>query len=209
MNPSRRIFLLILFHCFGIIACSIDIFKPLFEIGTPYHLILINVFLFYDAKIWNTAFALCLLFAFFLGMISEIIGINTGLLFGDYHYTDALGYSVFGVPLLIGLTWTGTAYACNSLIQQNYFPKLFRPVLASLLMVAFDIVLEQFATRIPLWQWAEGKIPMYNYFCWFVIGLVISYVFQLFSKISYNKVALYYIVTQLLFFLGYLFIHRF
>ena len=37
-------------------------------------------------------------------MISEILGVNYGLIFGDYIYLDNLGYKVFGVPVIIGLT---------------------------------------------------------------------------------------------------------
>ena len=40
-----------------------------------------------------------ILICFFVGMISEILGVNYGFIFGNYEYGNALGYRVFGVPL--------------------------------------------------------------------------------------------------------------
>ena len=39
-------------------------------------------------------------------MLTEAIGVNTGLLFGTYEYGANLGFKIFGVPLIIGVNWT-------------------------------------------------------------------------------------------------------
>ena len=47
-------------------------------------------------------------------MISEILGVNYGLIFGDYIYLDNLGYKVFGVPVIIGVNWIILTYISGS-----------------------------------------------------------------------------------------------
>lgn len=208
MSPRLRIFLLFLFHFFGLVACYIDVLKPLFLAGTPLHLILITIFLLWDGELWNLKFCICLIAAFAIGMASEMVGVNTGWLYGHYYYTDLLGFKWYGVPLLIGVTWIGTTYACNVITTSWNTGALGASVSAAVLMVLFDILLEKFATAVPLWQWVGGHIPLYNYVCWFAIGLIISIIFQ-FQKIKKpNVVAPYYLLSQLIFFICYLLIQK-
>ena len=42
---------------------------------------------------------------FAVGVSVEIMGINTGILFGDYTYGDVLGFKLRDVPVLIGVNW--------------------------------------------------------------------------------------------------------
>ena len=41
----------------------------------------------------------------FLGFGVEVIGVETGLLFGDYEYGSGLGPKVLKVPMLMGVLW--------------------------------------------------------------------------------------------------------
>lgn len=207
MLTKFRILLLFLFHFFGLIACYFDALKPLFAMSTAYHLIVITLLLFFNKKYTKTKFIITMLIVFLVGMSSEIIGVQTGYLFGHYHYTSALGIQVWGVPVLIGITWASTAYACNTVAIEIFKTnKIFSIILAGLLMVAFDMVLEKFATAVPLWQWDNGVIPIYNYVCWFFIGGAISAFLQYRKMIDQNPVGLYYLLTQVVFFGGYLLI---
>lgn len=175
--------------------------------STAYHLIVITLLLFFNKKYTKTKFIITMLIVFLVGMSSEIIGVQTGYLFGHYHYTSALGIQVWGVPVLIGITWASTAYACNTVAIEIFKTnKIFSIILAGLLMVAFDMVLEKFATAVPLWQWDNGVIPIYNYVCWFFIGGAISAFLQYRKMIDQNPVGLYYLLTQVVFFGGYLLI---
>ena len=207
MLTKFRIILLFLFHFFGLIACYFDALKPLFAIGTSYHLIVITLLLFYDKKYVNRDFVVSMAMVFIVGMASEIIGVQTGYLFGHYQYTSALGIQLWGVPVLIGITWASTAYACNTVaivvFKNNQYLSV---VLAAVLMVVFDVVLEKFATAVPLWQWDNGVIPMYNYVCWFFIGGAISAFLQYKKMIDHNPVGLYFLLSQIIFFIGYILI---
>lgn len=47
-----------------------------------------------------------------LAFVAEALGDNFGLIFGNYHYTGALGPRLLGVPVLIVFTW-GTIVYCG------------------------------------------------------------------------------------------------
>lgn len=42
---------------------------------------------------------------YLIGIGAEIIGVNTGLLFGNYSYGNNLGPKIVGVPPIIGINW--------------------------------------------------------------------------------------------------------
>jgi uncharacterized membrane protein len=66
----------------------------------------------------NSAFYIFAVAAFATGMLTEMIGINTGYLFGNYQYSNVMGYKLLGVPLLIGVQWFVTVFAV--LLYINY-----------------------------------------------------------------------------------------
>ncbi|MCJ7624324.1 MAG: carotenoid biosynthesis protein [Anaerolineaceae bacterium] len=41
--------------------------------------------------------------SYLIAFSAEALGVNFGLIFGKYHYTDVLGIQIFGVPLLAAL----------------------------------------------------------------------------------------------------------
>lgn len=111
--------------------------------------------------------------AFAVGMIAEIIGINSAILFGDYTYGSVLGLKIAGVPLLIGITWAFVTVAAWQLVSFSSFGRLSKVLLAAGVIVMFDLVLEQYATAFGLWQWQNGVIPLKNYVTWFGVGVLL------------------------------------
>jgi bisanhydrobacterioruberin hydratase len=111
-----------------------------------------------------------------IGFAAEVIGVNTGLLFGDYSYGSVLSISLFGVPLIIGLLW---AMLCGSI--WSFLPTIYGAKRVPILMVVtvlYDLVLERFATTFGLWNWAFG-IPISNYVGWAIVSGCIGVLFQL------------------------------
>jgi putative membrane protein len=112
----------------------------------------------------------------------ELIGVKTGLLFGDYTYSGALGYRIFGVPFTIGLTWLFVTLSAWHIALIN--PKLKtwqRFLLGGLLVVMFDLVLEQFAVAYGLWAWAGNVVPLYNYVTWFFVSIIFFAIYRWFT----------------------------
>ena len=56
--------------------------------------------------------------AFLWGLLAEIIGVQTGILFGSYAYGETLGLKIFGAPLVIGLNWVTTVIICASIVHK-------------------------------------------------------------------------------------------
>jgi putative membrane protein len=58
-------------------------------------------------------------------------------------------------------------------------------LLAALLAVCFDLILEPVAVKLGYWYWAHN-IPLQNYLAWFVITLAASYIFEK-MRIDYDS----------------------
>lgn len=128
------------------------------------------------------------LFAFLLGMLVEILGVNTGFPFGMYYYTEKFGTQLFGVPLIIGANWVLLSYCCGMLAQPYFGNDGIRIIAASALMLAFDLLLEPFAIRHSFWVWQSGAPPLQNFLSWFVVSLPIQWIFCKLMKGSTNKI---------------------
>lgn len=114
----------------------------------------------------------------FIGILVETIGVKTGLLFGDYSYGLVLGFKLFGVPLAIGVTWLMVTMSAWQIATYDKSLNIYKSyTLAGLLIIMFDLVLEQFAITYGLWRWAGNTVPIYNYFSWLFVSLIIFYIY--------------------------------
>lgn len=182
-------------------------YKPWFISMTPLTLLLMFGLLWWTEQKEKNDY----LFAttvFVTGLAVEIIGVNTGLLFGSYEYGDAMGIKVMGVPWLMGVQWLVTILCIAHMVKYiglknklsiNAF--IFALIAAGVTTI-YDVVIEPIAIDFDYWHWHSVDVPLYNYFCWFVIAFVLHYVFiKLFEKKATNVFAIVLIVTQALFFL--------
>jgi len=120
----------------------------------------------------------------------ENLSILTGFPFGHYHYSDNFGQKLFLVPLLIGPAYLGMGYlswTVARLILGDRRPGGDRlvalPVLASFLMVSWDLTFDPVASTIGQnWIWHDGGeyfgVPVSNFLGWY---LTVYVFFQLFS----------------------------
>jgi len=193
---------LILFFSVGAFGHLYEPLRMLMIQFTKYFLLMISFILSYytfshnDKKniAWFTV-------TYVLTYLSEIIGVHTGLIFGNYNYGNVLGMKIFGVPPIIGLNWVfvilGSLQLANKISSNNFF----KIILASALAVIFDLILEPVAIKLDYWKWLEGQIPVYNYISWFVIAFTASFFFIKF-KIDLKTELLYkFFLIQFFFFL--------
>lgn len=122
-----------------------------------------------------------------LSLTSELLGTTMGFPFGNYEYTDFLGYKVLGhVPYSIPLSWFYVGFA-GYLIGTTLAHRLRLPspsVMAVLLGVWFltvwDLVLDPAmaheSLRIQFWIWDETGpyfgMPIKNFVGWAFTGLL-------------------------------------
>ena len=128
----------------GIIGLLLPQTQQLFQLLTPFHLLLTAVLLFGFHKTWNASFILFCLITFLIGYGVEVAGVHTGLIFGEYWYGDAFGFKQLEVPLLIGLNWLVLVYVTGVICEPLRWPVSFKAAAAALLMVGLDAVIEPY-----------------------------------------------------------------
>lgn len=114
-----------------------------------------------------------------ISYIWEFIGVQTGVPFGPYNYTSALGPQIGPVPIAIPLIWCALGYFC--LQASDYY------IMASVLMVSLDLSFDPvFSTSLHLWNWTGQTqyfgVPLSNFFGWFIASLTFFAVFYFTTK---------------------------
>jgi putative membrane protein len=205
-------------HFFGLIG-MLFLNREWFVALTPVNLVVMMVLLWLTHQKNSAAkFYLFFLICWCTGMVVEIIGTNTGLLFGEYSYGKVLGSAVAGVPILIGINWFSIVYSSAAIAD-----KLLPPVsvngdtnvkgklnardfamsfAGAMLTTFFDWVMEPVAVRLGYWEWQnDGEIPLYNYVCWFAVSFLLLLICSLMKLGISNRFAVRLFVIQLVFFL--------
>jgi bisanhydrobacterioruberin hydratase len=197
------LFVTLLVHVSG--AIGMTFFNREFFVGfTAVNLLLMFILLLWNETELRFTYLKAILFAFVAGLFAEIIGVNTGILFGDYHYSKIFGEKLMGVPILIGLNWFCIVYASFQVVLKfiklahlNGFAIAF---LTAFLATLFDFVMEPVAIELGFWQWHTPEIPFLNYACWFIISFLIALFFHWIGVKKNNPFAVYLFFIQLLFF---------
>lgn len=192
---------IVIFYVVGISGMLIPFTSYLFKLITPFALFLNFVILAaYHKGSYNAKTLLVFTGIYFCGFFIEMIGVGTSLIFGNYIYGNALGIKVFETPLIIGLNWLFLCYVSNAILENYKINIIFKIIIASFMMLIYDIVLEQVAAFLDFWKWENNKIPIQNYIAWFAIALIFNS-FINFMKISTkNSMAKIIFVSQFLFF---------
>ena len=193
-----RVFIL-LFYLIGIVGIF-NTWSSLFFIKlTPLALILSTVILFLFHKNFNVKTFIAFFVVIMFGFIIEIIGVNTGYIFGEYEYGHTLGIKIIGTPIIIGINWLLMIYLSSSIFQfiKNRYLKIF---FASIFMVIYDLILEQVAPKLDMWQFENGTAPIKNYVAWFIISIIFHTIFQFFKINTQNRLASTILIAQILFF---------
>jgi putative membrane protein len=213
------IFIAFLFHVSGLIGMYTEA-RPWFVSSTPITLLLMTILIILNEKSIQRNFILFFGLCFLVGFICEVIGINTGLLFGNYVYGGAMGLKVFGVPILIGVQWFVTVFSIGNIVlfgynrglktkikgndDRSFLINLALVIIGAGLTTLFDFILEPAAISLTYWQWfPAGVVPLFNYVCWFVISglLLIPFYFTKTISSNVNYFAAILILIQTIFFL--------
>ena len=138
--------------------------------------------------------------SFLVAFTAEALGVNFGLVFGKYYYTEILGVQLFGVPLLAALAWEPIVYAAfciSDLVSplvsglpgvSGLKPSLIWPaVIGALATTAWDMMIDPIAVSQGWWVWVEGGpyvpyvangVPIQNFIGWLVVAFVINLLYR-------------------------------
>jgi uncharacterized membrane protein len=139
----------------------------------------------------------------------ECVGVATGTVYGDYHYGDALGVKISGVPLIIPLAWFMMVYAswivAHVLLEDASTPwsisgVLARALIAATAMTAWDAVMDPGKAKSGVWIWENGGpyfgVPFQNFVGWIVttitIYLIVAVAFRLVPRYRVHSTTRFY-----------------
>jgi len=166
-----------LFHVCGMIGISYGN-KEFFLAFTPINLFISFVLLFINQLQLEKPELNAALIIFSIGMVSEILGVNYGLIFGDYVYLDNLGFKVLGVPILIGVNWIILTFITGSMSSYIIKNKHIATLTGAILMILLDLIIEPVAPLLGFWIFDLPTVPLQNYIGWFIIGLTTQYIYH-------------------------------
>lgn len=197
--------IVLMMHIVGILGLNFSTFGEHFANLTPINLLVTIAVISFFHKQFNFHFLLFFLSAFSIGMLVEILGVQTGQIFGAYEYSSILGPQILGVPIIIGFNWFLLLYTIGAGLESFSFSKNILAVAGAFLMMLIDIVLEPFAIRFNLWQWTDVQhgrsVPMQNYLAWLVISYFLFRLYYMFNFNKNNKVAGFTFIILFIFFL--------
>ncbi len=198
---DRSIAVLSVLYAVGIFGILLPI-HPDFVLLTPLNLLVSMAVVLYHHPRWERASWGYLLLAYAAGFSAEFLGVQTGLLFGDYAYGVVLGPKLWGTPLMIGLNWMMLGY-CAGVIGNTLLPGYsfwWRGLLAAALMVGLDVIIEPVAMEYGFWSWEGDTVPLQNYLGWFLVALPLEWGFAYWQATVRNKVGIALFLLQILFF---------
>lgn len=199
------IFLIWLFSISGIFGILSEEHSDWFLSMTPLNLLLTFVILILNIEELKPKIIIALSIPFFLGFITEALGVNYGLIFGSYVYGENLGYKIVGVPLMICVNWallTAVTADVASYFSKN---KIVTAFVGGTLMTVLDLLLEVSAPRFDFWEFEGGVVPLQNYIGWLVTAFIAHLGYQYFNVKTNKTISWHILISIALFFAVFLF----
>ncbi len=198
----RIVTVMALAYTAGVIGLQLPMLAPFFEPISPLNLAVSLALLLFYHQDWRPTFVVFAFLAMLVGYGVEVVGVHTGLIFGQYEYGPGLGPHVWGVPPVIGLNWLMLAYCCGSVTDKLQIPVALKVLTAATMMVLLDYCIEPVAVRLDFWTWFGQPIPAQNYWAWWIISLVLFSVWFSLPFRKDNRLAPWLLGFQALFFMS-------
>lgn len=200
-SVKYSVWFLILFYVVGITGFILPQTHTFFKSLTPFALLMSSGFLVWFHRPRFTSKTVLVFAAIFLfSFLAEMVGVQTGAVFGHYIYGNSLGPKILGTPLIIGLNWVMLIYCTKIIVDHITNNETIKPFVGALLMVVYDLVLEQAAPRLDMWSWEGGKIPMQNYIAWYLFAFFFHLMIRKANLQFKNQLALPVFLIQFFFF---------
>ncbi|RPD49306.1 carotenoid biosynthesis protein [Hymenobacter sediminis] len=193
---------LLLFHVTGFLGLGFSDDPSFYLQFVPLNLLLtMGLLLAFQPRRTSAFWTFCVI-TMLVGFFVEVVGVRTGLLFGQYTYGETLGFKWLNTPLMIGVNWLMLTYSAGILARYLPIPNFLRAIVASLLLVGLDICLEPVAVRYDFWEWQYNVIPMLNFKGWFLVSLILQVYFNQVDFVKRNPLVPFVFLLQVLFFFG-------
>jgi len=204
------IIILVILYAFGLIGLvsGLNVMQ-----NTPFSLLVTPFLLFVSHNRFDTRFLAYTLIVFVCSFLVCWLGVSTGSIFGQFFYGNNLGYKLFDVPLIMGLSWLTSSY-CSSIVATKIFSnadessfvirnaQFVIPFTGAMLVVLLQFFVEQVASAYDFWYWKAQEVPLQNYTAWFAFSFAFNYLFYKLNIDTDNKVAIWLYGLQVVFFAG-------
>lgn len=203
MKVSKQtwaIAVLAIVYMVGLTGFLLPSWRPVFEGLTPVNLLFASFLVFAFHRPWSAGFVAYFIAIYLAGFFIELVGVKTGVIFGEYHYDGGLGPKLWDVPLIIGLNWILLIYCTGTIASFTRLPLWGKALVGAALMVALDVLIEPFAIKYGLWSWKHPEVPFLNYIAWFFISFVMLLPFFYHRFSNHNRVAVALYIVQVVFF---------
>jgi len=134
-----------------------------------------------------------------ISWLYEQIGVETGLIYGPYHYTDRLGIKLGHVPVLIPIAWFMMIYPSHVIANligigkprgsgHNLMQIIWLSALGAMTMTAWDLIMDPGMSSPPAqaWIWHEGGpyfgVPLQNFIGWLLTTFTVYLVYRLVER---------------------------
>ena len=194
-------FLLFLFYSVGIIGISISEFRNQIVALTPLNLLITAVLLIWGNGVYNSKLIYAVCITFLLGYVVEVLGVASGILFGEYQYGQTLGWKLMDVPIIMGVNWLILSFSSLGIIGKINSNSFLKVIMASLIMVVLDVLIEPIAIKLDFWTWADVNVPVQNYIMWFFSALIINSIIQRLVKEIHFQTSVFVFSAQICFFI--------
>lgn len=198
-RASWLIFVIVILHAVGALGIAIPQTRDAVIALSPVNLVVSAIILLSQSCSTRARLSAAFALIYLIGLAVEILGVQTGLPFGEYAYGNALGPQLLGAPLVIGVLWFMLSYAFY-IVSQGLGPPWSRVFISSGLMTLMDVLIEPIAVKLHYWAWASDTVPVANYISWFMISLVMQVLLRNILGKDKNKIAFALLVAQAIFF---------
>lgn len=189
------------------IAGIIGILSPLSEVFlklTPLNLSMYVMLIFWNLESQRSNFMIAFSIPFFIGFITEYLGVNYGWIFGDYIYGENLGVKIGGVPFMICVNWTVLTIITADIAMIIHKNLIVRSLIGGMFMMLLDLLIEVSAPRFDFWEFESNTVPLQNYLAWFVIGSIAHYFYNRLSVKTNKGLSIHILIAIFIFFLIFL-----
>lgn len=202
ISPGIAKLIIVAFYIIGALGFGLSATSALFTSVTQYALLFTAVILFlYHQFPFNSKQILIYLSIVISAFFIEVIGVNTGLIFGTYNYGSSLGLKLWNTPLMIGINWIMLSYSFTAITHKLKLNNLTKSLIGAGGMVVYDVIMEQIAPVLDMWTWQNNQIPIQNYIAWFVFSFLFISLIHKSKTQSKNPLALTIVLSQSIFFL--------
>ncbi len=113
---------------------------------------------------------------FSASFLIEAWGVNTGRVFGNYTYGEGLWIKILSTPLLIGINWVLLVYCTAVITDSISAPVIVKILSSSVLMVLYDLIMEQVAPAMNMWSFENGYCACQKLYCLVYPGCTLSFI---------------------------------